>query len=96
MVEGDFGLELPITISGATFAAGDELCMTFKTAANGTTILTKTFGNIQNNTVKLVLTEEESALFAVGSYVYALDWYQDGVFLCNIIPCAGLRVVDKA
>ena len=25
-----------------------------------------------------------------------LDWYQSGSFMCNIIPCATLKVVDKA
>ena len=96
MVEGDFGLELPIIITGATFAEGDEIRLTIKTAANGAMILEKTFGSIVDNTVKMELTEAESALLGVGSYVYNLDWYEDGVFLCNIIPCASFRVVDKA
>ena len=96
MTEGDFGVELPITISGATFSASDEIGLTIKTAANGTTIITKTFSDISQNTVVLELTEAESALLGVGSYVYSLDWYQDGAFLCNIVPCASFMVVDKA
>lgn len=96
MVEGDYGLVLPVTISGTTFAASDEVLFTFKDTMNGTTILTKSYGNIQQNQVSLELTEAESALFPVGSYVYSLDWYQNGAFMCNIIPFATLKVVDKA
>lgn len=31
-----------------------------------------------------------------GFYTYSLDWYQDGAFLCNIIPAGEFRVVVKA
>lgn len=95
MCEGDFGLILPITISGATFSTQDEVKLTIKTAKNGETILAKTFSGISDNTVNLEITEEETALLSVGSYVYAMDWYQDGAFMCNIIPCANLKVGDK-
>lgn len=96
MTEGDWGVELPITINGVTFANNDEVLLTVKDDNNGNTILTKTFTNIQQNKVNFVLTEEESDLLPVGTYVYSLDWYQDGTFLCNIIPTATIRVVDKA
>ena len=96
MAEGDWGIQLPITIPGTEFSANDEVKLTIKTALNGDTILEKTFANISENTVNLELTEAESALLPVGSYVYRLDWYQDGAFMCNIIPIASLKVVDKA
>lgn len=96
MCEGDFGLILPITISGATFSAQDEVKLTIKDAPNGEAILEKTFSNITDNTVELEITEAETALLPVGSYVYLLDWYQDGAFMCNIIPYASLKVGDKA
>ena len=96
MCEGDFGVELPIKISGATFGASDEILFTLKTAIDGEIILEKSFSNIQENTVYLVLTGEESETIDPGVYVYALDWYQDGVFLCNVIPSAMFRVVNKA
>lgn len=96
MAEGDWGIQLPITITGTTFAENDEVKLTIKTALNGDTILEKTFANISENTANLELTEAESALLPVGSYVYRLDWYQDGAFMCNIIPIASLKVVDKA
>lgn len=96
MVEGDWGIQLPVTVSGTTLTASDELKLTIKTAINGDTIVSKTFTNIQQNTVNLELTEAESALLPVGTYVYLLDWYQDGAFMCNIIPSAQFKVVEKA
>ena len=96
MCEGDYGVELPITINGVTFTAQDEVLFTLKDKANGTTVFTKTFSNIQNNKIILEISEAESALLPVGVYVYTLDWYQDGAFLCNIIPSALIKVVDKA
>lgn len=96
MTEGDWGVALPITVSGVTITSGDELVLTIKSARNGTTLVEKTFSDITNNTVNLELTEAESALLGVGRHVYSLDWYQDGAFLCNIIPLSEFRVVDKA
>ena len=96
MCEGDYGLKLPITISGTTLTASDEVLFTLKDKLNGDTIITKTFSNITQNTVNLELTEAETALVPVGDYVYSLDWYQDGAFMCNIIPIAKFKVVEKA
>lgn len=96
MTEGDYGIKLPVTISGTTLAAGDSVKLTFKARQNGDELLVKDFDSITDNTVELELTEAEAALFPVGSYVYSLDWYQDGNFMCNIIPSAILKVVDKA
>lgn len=96
MAEGDWGISLPVTISGTTFTANDEVKLTIKDAMNGREILARDFDSIQDNTVNLSLTEAETALLPVGEYVYSLDWYQDGAFMCNIIPVAGFKVVDKA
>lgn len=95
MTEGDFGVELPIKVSGTTFALSDEIKFTLKNRMNGDELLTKTFSNIADNTINLELTEEESDKLEVGTYLYSLDWFQDGAFLCNIIPSATLKVVDK-
>ena len=92
MTEGDFGVALPITISGVTLGAQDSVRFTLK--QNGETILTKDFANITNNTVQLIFAENETP--PVGLYVYSLDWYQLGTFMCNIVPCAAFKVVDKA
>ena len=93
MVEGDYGLELPITVSGITLAANDEIRV--KIAKGDNVLIEKTYGEISQNTVTLMLTEAESALLPVGNYCYSLDWYQDGAFMCNVIQRNGLRVVDK-
>lgn len=96
MTEGDFGVGEKVKISGATLGGNDSLKFTFKDAANGNTILTKEFNGITNNEVTLEFTEAESALFPVGVYVYVLDWYQSGSFMCNILPASLFKVVDKA
>lgn len=96
MAENDYGIELPVTVIGTTLTERDSLLFKFKNKLNGVTILDKEFGNIADNTVKLEFTAAESAMFGVGEYVYSLDWYQDGVFMCNLIPLAMFKVVDKA
>lgn len=96
MVEGDYGLALPIDIVGTTLTEHDSIRMVFKDSMNGSTLLTKEFSEISENSIILSLSESESAIFAVGSYVYSLDWYQDGSFMCNIVTAATFRVVDKA
>lgn len=96
MVEGDFGIQLPITVNGTELSASDSLKLTIKSHRNGTAIIEKDFTNISNNTVDFVLTAADSTLLPVGVYVYSLDWYQNGLFMCNIIPMAMFKVVDKA
>ena len=96
MAEGDYGIALPITISGMEFAAGDCVKLTIQTAKNGEVILERDFTTISENTITLELTEEESGLLPSVSYVYRLDAYQDGNYLNNIIPLALLKVVDVA
>lgn len=96
MCEGDFGVSLPITITGPTFTSSDAVKLTIKNDINGNTIIEKDFDNIQQNTINLILTASESALLPVGKYVYSLDWYQSGQFLCNVIPTAVFKVVGKA
>ena len=94
MTEGDWGVELPVTISGVTFTASDAVKIVVKKGEN--VLVTRDFTNISEYTVNLELTEAESALLPVGSYAYSLDWYQNGAFMCNIIPSAVFKVVDKA
>ena len=95
MAEGDYGIDLPVTISGTTLTTSDTLKFVILTARNGRGILEKGY-TPENNTVNLELTEEESALFPPKMYVYRLDWYQNGSFMCNIIPEGVFKVVDKA
>ena len=96
MTEGDWGIQLPFTIHDVTFSNGDEIKITVKTKLNGETKIAKTYSDISENKVMFALTEAESELLPVGTYVYSIDWYHEGAFLCNIIPSASLKVVDKA
>lgn len=94
MTEGDYGVALPVTISGVEIAVGDSVKFTVKKGND--TVLEKEFSSIQHNTVNLELTEQESESLTVGVYVYTLDWYQDGNFMCNIFNGELFKVVDKA
>ena len=95
-IEGEYGIALPITLSGVEIGALDSVKITVKTGKNGDTILEKVYTDIQNGVVNFVFSEEESAMLPVGSYVYNLDWYLDGVFNGTVINGAKLKVVDKA
>lgn len=104
MAEGDYGIALSLGVSGVAFTDNDLVKLTIKQTINSTTLVEKTFSEATTryesgkpkSTVQISLTAAESALLPVGSYVYCLDWYQDGAFLCNIIPASVLKVVDKA
>lgn len=93
MTEGDWGVKLPVTVTGVTFTANDSVRI--KIQRDKTTIIEKEYTNITQNTFDLEFTEAESTLLPVGSYLYSLDWYQDGAFMCNIIPFAVFKVEDK-
>ena len=95
MVEGDYGIALPFSVEGLSLSSVDTLRFTFKERLNGTTILEKSFTPTDNGS-SLILTEAESSLFTVGKYVYSLDWFNNGLFMCNLIECGTLRVLDKA
>ena len=95
MTEGDYGIQLPVEISGTTLTANDSIRFTLKAKVTGREILTKEYDEITENTINLELTEEETAMLPTGAYLYSLDWYQSGLFMCNIIPAAPFKVVDK-
>ena len=94
MTDGDWGVKLPVTVTGVTFTANDSVRI--KIQRDETTIIEKEYTNITQNTFDLEFTEAESALLPVGSYLYSLDWYQNGAFMCNIIPSGMFLVGDKA
>ena len=89
MCEGDYGIDLPITITGVELTDSDSLMITIKDVINGTEYLQKSF------TEALTLSAEDTAQLPVGKYVYSLDWYKNDQFMCNIIPKAPFKVVDK-
>lgn len=96
MVEGDYGIILPVAVSGTVLEAGDSLKFVFLQARNSEAVLEKELSTIVDNTVELEFSEQESALFSVRTYIYRLDWYRDGAFMCNLIPEALFKVVEKA
>lgn len=96
ITEGDFGTVLPITISGIELTGDDKLSLKIFKEIDGEPIITKVFENIVNNTLELKFTEEESKKFEVGDYYYDLDWYQEDMFLSNILDSKKFTVKDKA
>lgn len=93
MTEGDYGIKLPIQINGIDISSTDSIKFTVK---NGDRIvLEKIISDIRDNTVELSLSKTESMSLPVGSYTYSIDWYKDDSFLCNLIPSAMFKVVDK-
>lgn len=95
MTEGDYGMEMSIAIEGVSISTSDTITITIKKERNGREILTKDFTINEDNTIDLVWTEAESDELKVGTYLYALDWYRNGVFMCNIVNGAKLKVEDK-
>ena len=96
MTEGDYGVDLPIVIKGPEFSSSDTINFVVKTSVNGTQKLSKTFTNITDNIVNVRLSSSDASSLPVGTYVYTLDWYRSGSFMCNIIPYAIFKVVEKA
>ncbi len=93
MAVGDYGIKLPVMLSDITITAADEFSI--RITKGGATIVELTFNNVQNNTFDIELTREQSDKLRVGSYLYSLDWYQNGHFMCNIIPTSSFKVVTK-
>lgn len=104
MCEGDYGRSLPLAIVGEAPGEDEAVMLTIKHTANSTAVIEKSFSDfstrypngVQTICVDLILTAAESAELPVGNYVYSLDWYKSGAFLCNIVPLASFKVVDKA
>lgn len=99
MTEGDFGITLPIeleTEDEETITSDDSFVLNIFKEINSEPLVSKTYSNIQNNTIEFSLTEEESLLLPVGCYYYDLDWYQNNSFMCNLVPKESFRVVEKA
>lgn len=95
MTEGDFGISLPFFIHGVTIDYDDSVRFTVKTEKNGEPLFTKDFTEIDDNIIDLSLTQAESELLEVGSYLYTLDWYKNGVFMYCLVNNAKLKVEDK-
>ena len=96
MVEGDFGIVLPIKIENEKLNSDDKFRINIFKDSNETPIVTKEYSNTENNTIEFMLTKEESALLEVGNYVYNLDWFQEDNFLGNVLAKKKFKVKDKA
>ena len=98
MTEGDFGITLPIEINieGTELSSTDKFVFKIFKEINKEPIIEKVFENITNNTIELKFTEEESKKLEVGSYYYDLDWFQEDVFLSNILARKKFTVREKA
>lgn len=95
MTEGDFGVEMTVEIDGFTISSSDTVELTVKKTRNGKAIVEKTFEINEDNTIDLVFTEDESDDLKVGTYLYRLDIYRNGVFMYNVVNNAKLKVEDK-
>ena len=96
MTEGDYGVSIPFVVQGVTIDSGDSVLLTIKKEKNGKEILEKNFTNIVANTIDVSFTESETDDLKIGSYVYTLDWYKNGVFQYCLVNNAKLKVEDKA
>lgn len=96
MTESDFGVALPIELTGMEIAASDTVKLTVKNEVNGEPLLEYSYTNITDGKVNLVISESDSAKLPSGTYFYVLDWCKDGSFMYNIIECGLFKVVDKA
>ena len=95
MTRGDFGINLPFTISGASIEKEDSIKLTIKEEINGEELITKVYTNIKDNTFDFVLTKEESEKLKSGTYFYSVDWFKNDVFLSNIVEAETFAVRDK-
>lgn len=93
MTVGDYGIDLPITVTGVQFGENDAI--RFRVADGSDERLNKVFDHISDNTFNVKLTKADSDALPVGQYRYALDWFRDHVFMCNIIPSGEFKVVGK-
>ena len=85
MTEGDFGLSLPITITGGEISNEEEIKFSIKKINGEEIIQPKIYKNINNNTFNLAFDKTESDLLKKGTYLYYLDWYKSDEFLGNVI-----------
>ena len=95
MVEGDYGLELPITITG-TIISSDETIELIIRDNSGEIKIDKFYNNIVDNTINFSLTKQESGkLTSNKKYFYSLDWYRNEDFLGNILNGLEFNVEEK-
>ena len=98
MVEGDYGLTLPITLNvdDTVFNSEDQFAIKIFKEVDGEPLVSKEYSNINNNTIEFSLTQEESNKLPKGRYYYDIDWFQGNSFLGNVVGKKVFKVLDKA
>jgi hypothetical protein len=94
MTKGDYGIALPITITGIEIESGEQIIFYLK-KTNNEEVLKKTFENLKDNTFDLEFTKEESERLEIGTYLYNIDWYKENVFLGNIVKNEIFEVSER-
>ena len=99
MIEGDFGIDLPITIElegSESISQADIFRLSIFKGINKEPLIQKSYSLNENNTFNFNLTEEESSLLKVGYYRYDLDWYSREQFMNNVVAKEIFQVTEKA
>lgn len=95
MVEKEFGISLPIIITGATISSNETIEFTIKKNDGTNLIEPKKYLNVENNTFDLMFSKEESVEMKPGTYFYSIDWYNGDIFLANIVKNELFVVEDR-
>lgn len=95
MTEKNYGLHLPIKITGATIQKNDTLEFYIKQTGAKESVIQNKYDNINENTIDFVLTKEQSEKLKVGIYQYSIDWYRDNIFLNTIVNGYPFEVEKK-
>ena len=96
MTEGDYGIALPITITGTTLGENDTVTIAIKRIGARTPLVESSFTSIVDNEISFSLAQADTSLLPVGRYVWTMDWFSEGSFMCNIIRAGCFEVVSKA
>lgn len=95
MIEGDYGLELPITITGTEISEDEQIKLTIADSSDEIKI-EKIYSNIADNVINFSLTKSESEkLKSNKKYFYSIDWYRNEQFLGNVINGYEFNVEEK-
>lgn len=79
----DYGIQLPIDVTGATFALTDKMRFEIKKSKDSDVLFSKDYLNELDNSSKFrfffELTQEESIQFSPGNYIYFVKYVKDDI-----------------
>ena len=82
---GDYGIGVAIKIQNFEFLEGDTLIFTIRRRnLDREVILQKEFSEFNENSVLLLITEQDAELLKEAIYSYELEIYRNGSFLLTI------------